>query len=443
MIPFMALVQKDLRLWFNDRRAVIVAILVPIILSSFFGYVFGGQKGSTEMAKMPVLVIDEDGSDISRGLITQLAGEKTLDVKLSELEAARAAVRKGKATAAIVIPKDFGKDAGQALFTGSGENGAKKPEIGVLYDPSHTMELGMVTGLLSGAVMQVVSKEMFTGTSGREMVNESLAKVQNNPQIPVGDRKALRDLLGGVKELNERQDEDAQRGGAASGRTEAVGGLSMPYVTREDAITSGVDVQYNGYAHAIAGMGVQFILFMGLDVGIALLLLRQTGLWQRLRAAPLSRAMLLGSRTVSAALIAGFILLTLFTFARVAFGVHVLGSFAGFVGVCAAFSLMTAAFGLMVAALGKTPEATRGYSVMATLIMVMLGGAWVPTFVFPLWLQKLTVVVPTRWAIDGMDGMTWRGLGFSSAVAPIVVLLLFALGFGLVAVVWFRWRTDG
>jgi ABC-2 type transport system permease protein len=439
MIPFMALVRKDLRLFFNDRRAVIVAILVPIILSSFFGYLFGGQKGSTEMAKVPVLVIDHDGSDISRGLITQLAADKNLDVKPAELDVARDAVRKGKATAAIVIPRDFGKNAGHALFTGAGENGAGKPELGLLYDPSHNVELGMVSGILSGAVMQAVSKEMFAGKGGLAMANEYLAQVENDPQIPAADRKALRDLMGGVKVLNERRDE--QRAGA-SAQTQ-IGGLTIPYTTRAEAITSGVDVQYNGYAHSIAGMGVQFILFMGLDVGIALLLLRQTGLWQRLRAAPLSRAMLLGSRTVSAALIAGFILTVLFSFARVAFGVHVLGSFAGFVGVCIAFSFMTAAFGLMVAALGKTVEATRGYSIMATLIMVMLGGAWVPTFIFPLWLQKLTVVVPTRWAIDGMDGMTWRGLGFSAAVAPIGVLLLFTLLFGVVAVMRFRWRMEG
>ena len=89
MIPFMALVRKDLRLFFNDRRAVIIAIVVPIILASFFGYLFGGQKGSTEMAKVPVLMIDQDGSDISRGLITQLAGDKNLDVKPSSLADAR------------------------------------------------------------------------------------------------------------------------------------------------------------------------------------------------------------------------------------------------------------------------------------------------------------------------------------------------------------------
>ena len=286
--------------------------------------------------------------------------------------------------------------------------------------------------------MQTVSKEMFTGRAGRDMVNESLAQIDNNPRISREDRKALRDLLGGVNELNLQRDREG-----ASGRGELSGGLTMPYETREQAITSGQDVEYNGYAHAFSGMGVQFILFMGLDVGIALLMLRQSGLWQRLRAAPLSRTMLLGSRTVSASLIAGFILLVLFGFARIVFGVHIRGSFAGFVGVCAAFSLMTAAFGLMVAALGETVEATRGYSIMATLIMVMLGGAWVPTFVFPAWLRKLTVVVPTRWAVDGLDAMTWRGFGFSSAIAPIGVLLLFTLLFGAVAVMRFRWRTDG
>jgi len=436
MIPFIALVRKDLRLFFNDRKAVIVGLLVPIVLASFFGYLFGGRGGNAETSKVPVLVIDQDGSDISRGLIAQLAGDKNLDVKPSTLDAARAAVRKGKATAAIVIPKDFGRDAGHAFFTS-----ASKPELGLLYDPSHNVELGMVKGILSGAVMQTVSKEMFTGRAGREMVDESLARVDSDSQLPAEDRKVLRDLLGGVKELNERQDERREREGA-SGESQLSGGLTMPYETREEAITSGRDVEYNGYAHSFGGMAVQFILFMGLDVGIALLMLRETGLWQRLRAAPLSRTMLLGSRTVSASLMAGFILLVLFSFARIVFGVRILGSFAGFVLVCAAFSLMTAAFGLMIAAIGGTVEATRGYSIMATLIMVMLGGAWVPTFVFPEWLRKLTVVVPTRWAMDGLDGMTWRGLGFSSALAPIGVLLGFTLLFGVIAVMRFRWGTE-
>jgi ABC-2 type transport system permease protein len=419
-----------LKLFFSDRRSVVVGILVPIVLASFFGYLFGGQRGDAETSKVSVLMIDQDGSDISHDLMAQLAGDRMLNVKPSTLDAAREAVRKGKATAAIVVPKDFGRNAGRALFIG-----ANKPDLSLLYDPSHSMELGLVKGILSGAVMQSVSKEMFNGSSGREMLDESLARVENSPELSPEDRKALRDVLSGARELNERR--------AGTGQGALSGGLTIPFQTRDEAITSGGNVAYNGYAHSFGGMGIQFILFMGLDVGITLLMLRRTGLWQRLRAAPLSRTMLLGSRTVSASLTAGFILAVLFTFARLVFGVRILGSFPGFVLVCAAFSLMTAAFGLMIAALGETVEATRGYSVMATLVLVMLGGSWVPTFVFPKWLQKLTVVVPTRWAMDGLDAMTWRGLGFSAALAPIAVLLLFTLLFGAIAVMRFRWRTDG
>ena len=432
MIPFWALVRKDLRLFFNDRRAVVVGLLVPIVLASFFGYLFGGQGGKPETSRMPVLVIDQDGSAISRAIIAQLSSDKSLDVKASTADEARLQVRKGKARAAIVIPKDFGVDAGRAFFAA-----AKKPQISLLYDPSHSMEMGMVQGIMSGTVMQAVSKEMFSGQSGREVVSESLAQIEKNSQMTPAEKKSLRDLLRSVEKWSEQQANEP-----ASGHDVPTAGLTIPFETHEEAITSGTEDKYNGYAHSFGGMGIQFILFMGLDVGIRLLLLRQSGLWQRLRAAPLSRSLLLGSRAVSAALISGFILFVLFSFARLVFGVRIQGSFLGFLGVCAAFSLMTAAFGLLVAAVGKTVEATRGYAVMATLIMVMLGGSWVPTFVFPPWLQKVTIVVPTRWAMDGLDGMTWRGLGLSEALLPIAMLLLFTFVFGVLAVMSFRWEAE-
>lgn len=432
MIPFLAMIRKDLRLFFSDRRAVMMGLLVPIVCASFFGYLFGGQPINSEPSKIPVLVVDLDNSAISRSVIAQLSSDKNLEVKPAGLDDARGKVRKGDVRAAIVIPKDFGTTAGRAFFSQ-----ATKPEIKMLYDPSHGMEMGMIQGILTGAVMQGVSKEMFSGETGRAQMKESLAAIDADKDMLPADRRVLHDLLGSVQKWNERQEQTP-----ASQQAGPAGGLTVPFDTKSEAVTSGEGIQYNSYAHAFGGMGVQFILFMGLDVGIRLLLLRQSGLWQRLRAAPISRTLLLGSRAVSAALISGFILAVLFGFARLAFRVHIQGSFAGFIAVCAAFSLMTAAFGLMVAALGKTVEGTRGYSIMATLIMVMLGGAWAPTFIFPLWLQKMTLVVPTRWAIDGLDAFTWRGFGLSAAWLPVGVMLLFTLLFGIVAVTRFRWETE-
>jgi ABC-2 type transport system permease protein len=377
-IAFLALIRKDLRLFFADPRAVLMSVVAPIVIASFFGYIFGGGAGDADNSPMRVMVSDQDGSAITREVVQRLASDKMLDVKAATPDAARDAVRRGKATAAFLIPKDFGGQAALALL-----GGAPKPELGMLFDPSHGMEMRMLQGMLAQAVMETAGKRMFGGA-----------------------------------------------------------GASLPFRVSSDAITSGRGVKYNGYAHSFGGMGIQFLLMVGVEVGVGLLLQRQQGAWKRMRAAPLSKGVLLGSRATSSAITSMATLLVLFAFARVVFGVRISGSMAGFLGVCAAFSLMTAAMGLLIATVGRTAEATRGLAIVATLFLVMLGGAWVPTFIFPKWLQSITVVIPTRWAMDGLDAVTWRGLGFSAAAMPILGLLGCALVFGGLAVVRFPWDVE-
>lgn len=93
-----------------------------------------------------------------------------------------------------------------------------------------------------------------------------------------------------------------------------------------------------------------------------------------------------------------------------------------------------------MAALGRTPGTARGVTILANLMMVMLGGAWIPSFVFPAWLKRATLVVPVRWAVDGLDAMTWRGVGFEGAIVPTLVLLGFAALFAAIAAARFRWE---
>jgi ABC-2 type transport system permease protein len=214
----------------------------------------------------------------------------------------------------------------------------------------------------------------------------------------------------------------------------------MPFTTDAVEVTSNPNSKYNSYSHSFAGMGVQFILFSGIELGVGVLLARRMGLWKRLRAAPISRSLLLGSRIGSGALIALILLLIIFGAGMLIFGVRIEGSVPGFLGICAAFSLLTASFGLLIAALGRNPEATRGLAILATLLLVMLGGAWVPSFVFPEWLQTVGLFVPTRWAVDGFDAMTWRGLGFDAASPPILVMLAFTAVFWIIAVWRFDWE---
>ena len=69
IIPFLALVRKDLLLFFSDRRAVIVAFAVPIAIGSFIGSITGGSGRNDERPRVSVALVDEDGSAVSKAVI--------------------------------------------------------------------------------------------------------------------------------------------------------------------------------------------------------------------------------------------------------------------------------------------------------------------------------------------------------------------------------------
>ena len=94
-----AMVRKDLLLFFADRRAVIMSFAVPIAIASFFGSIFSGPSNPTETARIPVAVVDLDGSAISRGIVAGAVADKSLMVKQTTADAAREQVRRGDTTA--------------------------------------------------------------------------------------------------------------------------------------------------------------------------------------------------------------------------------------------------------------------------------------------------------------------------------------------------------
>jgi len=398
---FRALVRKDLVLYFSNRRALVMSILAPIVIAAFFGALFGA--GMDKPTRIPVAFADRDASALSKAIGAAIRADTAFEVKEGDEAAAVALAREGKVRAAVVLPPGFGDQARHALVAGG-----DKPVVAVHYDPSQATAMTLVRGLLAQHVMKALGDSLGAGNGAGDGAGAS----------GTGDRS----------------------GGTFAGGALGASAFSLPFTTQAVESTSRTDRPYNGYAHSFAGMGVQFILFMGIEVGVGVLLARRLGLWKRLRAAPLSRGLLLGSHIASGAITALVLLTIIYAAAIGIFHVRIDGSVAGFVGIAIAFALLTSSFGLLIAAIGKTPEATRGLAIFATLVMVMLGGAWVPSFVFPPWLQTASLAVPTRWAVDGLDAMTWRGLGFDAAIAPIAALLAFSALFAAIAIWRFDWE---
>ena len=373
LTAFLAMVRKDLLLFMSDRRAVIVAFAVPVFIGSFIGSITGGMD-SNERPRVKVAVVDEDGSTLSKSIVAGLQADPNLNVTLTNRDDAKDLVSRGTIGVGVMLGPKFGEGSMRALVQQSGT----KPELDVFYDPSRTIEVGMVQGVLTQHVVQ------------------SIAQAAGVPRP------------------------------------------SLPFTLNVSAQTS-TRVPYNAYAHSFAGMGIQFLLFSALNLGIEMLVEREKGLWARLRSAPVSRFLIVAGKVASITIISLMTLLVSFGFAMFMFKVRI-ASIVGFFAVGIACSMMAAGFGLLIAAVGNSPKTARGVSTLAALVMVMLGGAWVPTFVFPKWMQQLTLVVPVRWAVDGLDATTWRGLGVSSALVPTAILLVFAAVFTAIALARFKWE---
>ena len=425
-----ALVRTDLQLFRGDRRAVVVGVLVPILIAAFFGYVFGGSGARDDAGKMAVAVVNEDAVPLAAEIVAALAADPLLNTRSTSRAEAETLVRTGQVPVAVRLPAHFSDAAVGAFFTGRG-----KPRVELLVDPSNRMSGQVVEGLLTEHAMQLVSKAAMSGPDTDAQIAQRIAELAASSDAEVSQRAELKSLLESVQRLNARTRAD---GGPPAGGIQR--GLTIPYEVDVRPLSGPANVPYNSYAHSFAGMTVQFILVSGIDAGVVLLLMRSRGIWQRFRSAPLARWQLLVARALSTTLIGLFQFVLVYAAAFAIFHVRIQGSVLGFAAVALSFCVMNATFGLMLASIGRSAGVTRGLATMATLLLVMVGGAWVPSFVFPAWLQTVSLASPVRWAVDGLDAMTWRGLGLDAALMPVAVLLVTAMACLAISLWRFRWE---
>lgn len=371
-------IRKDLRVFFSDRRAVMISVGVPIVIASFMATLFGGMNGGQPTRKIVTQIVDQDRSAISAKVIAELKSGETIQVLETTEEKGREAVQRGDQAMLLVIPAKFGEQASAAM-----RGGGEKPKLAFVVDPSKSLEAQVAKGTIMGVTMRSIAKESFGGFGG-------------------GDTNTAFTF-------------DEQKESSSAENTKAA------------TVT-----------HAFLGMGVQGILFWAIEAAMGLMRERRQGLWKRVRAAPVPLNTILAARALSVAVRGVAILTILFLFGMAVFHMRVNGSWPGLIAVWICSAIMVGGFGLLIASLGKTEQQSRGLATMVVLGMTMLSGAWFPTFMMPAWVQTATKVIPARWAVDGMDMTSWRGLGLVDIAPHCGVLLAFGVAFFLLSTRRFR-----
>jgi ABC-2 type transport system permease protein len=385
---------KDLRQILRNRMTFLFLLIMPIAFTLLFGFAFGGS-GKTTDARLPVGYLDQDGSTLSQGLKSLLAGSTVirLDEKTATAADLEAQVSSGKLAAALVVPSGYDRSV---------RDGAPL-KLTFLADPANAASIS--------AESAVTAAEQ---------------------RLLIAARTAM---------IVAQTSQDASKFDPAF--TEALAAWQDPPVTISTATSAAIKVQDSkvlSMAQSSPSMMLQFAIASLLTAATVIVNERRTRSLQRLLTTATSRVqILLGHFLAIFAMI--FIQFTLLiAFGALVLKVDYLRLPLATLLVALASALCVAALGLLIGVFSKTPEHAIMFSLIPMFVLSGLGGAWVPLEYTGAAFQSVGHLSPVAWALDGFKNVAARGLGFNSVLLPSAALLGYALLFFVLAA-W-RFRTS-
>ncbi len=413
MRQVIALALKDLRLMPRNKGGLFFTFVWPIIVTVLFGLAFGGG-GNGEQGKVRVAIVDEDNSDGSRQFARKL--EESFELFPMTRADADNAVRRGQRTGYIVIKPGFGV-ASERMFYGP----PKEVELGV--DPARKAEAGMIEGLLMKHAAADMQKMFNDPGASASMADKALAEIKKSG---AGAQTApVERFLGELKTFMGTS--------TAAGPPGAGGGAAdwQPLkITATDVARERRPGPQNAFEITFPQGVIWGLIGCMMSFGISLVTERTHGTLVRLRMAPLTRGQILGGKALACFVSILFVELMLFGVA-LAFGVRPSSlTMLALAGLSAAICFV--GFMMLIASLGKTEQSASGAAWAILMPLSMIGGAMVPQFVMPAWMQAIGVISPIRWALLAIEGGVWRQFTLNEMVLPCTILI--AVGIACFAV---------
>ena len=400
MKEIIALATKDLRLMPRNRGGMFFTFVWPVLVTVLFGIMFGGQNDGTQ-GKVRIAIVDNDNSEGSRAFLEKLADS----FELSPMTRAEAedAVRRGQRTGFIVVKPGFG-EASNRLFYGA----SREIEVGV--DPARQAEAGMIEGLLMKHAAADMQKLFTDPQASATMVDSALGDLK---QAPPDQAAPVQRFLGELKTFMATPQSQGPPG-SPPGEWQPLKITKQDIARVNEGPRNPFDITFpQGVIWGLIGCAMSF--------GISLVTERTHGTLVRLRMAPLTSAQILGGKALSCFVSILFVEVLLLGVA-LAFGVRPTSyGILALAGFSAAVCFV--GFMMLVASLGKTEQTASGAGWAILMPLSMIGGAMVPTFVMPAWVQSISFISPIRWTMLAIEGGVWRNFSIAEMATPCAALI--------------------
>jgi ABC-2 type transport system permease protein len=196
---------------------------------------------------------------------------------------------------------------------------------------------------------------------------------------------------------------------------------NIVHIEREQLI--GKELKNPWTTRSIGGWAMTFLLFTLTAASSSLFDERKSGVMLRLLTSPVSRDHILWSKYLFNMTLGIGQLLFMFVAGWLLFQVDIFSNFFNLLLIIVAASIACTSFGMLLASLSQTRQQAQGLGTLLILSMSAVGGAWFPTSFMPATIQFFSKLTIVYWAMNGFLEVLWRGVGTSSILPHIGILL--------------------
>ncbi|MCC6500509.1 MAG: ABC transporter permease [Anaerolineales bacterium] len=397
MQKILAIAWKDAIIRFSSPSEWLFFIVLPIVFTFIFA---GGVPTGDEDNRIRLVVVDQANTTISQEIIRELENSTSVRPDVLSLEEAEEQFDAREATAVLVIPAGLDMQAIQ--------NGTAQLDF---RQPPNNLDASIAERAVDTAIRRVSS----VVSAANMAVDE--AKARGTFESAEDEQAYFAQALELAKSL---QADSPERVTVVQGNTPD-------------------DFDYDPQANVSAGQLITWVFIPLFGISALFAYERQQGTLRRILTTPTSKAtFLLG--TISGQVVMALIQMTLLVlFAYFAFKLN-WGNPLGVYIILICSALAAASIGTAMGTFIKSEGQAVGLSIMAGMLMGMLGGCWYPLELFPSFMQTIAQIFPTYWSMQGLLDLLLRGAGVAEILPEAGVLILFAGVFFSIGVWRFRYE---
>jgi ABC-2 type transport system permease protein len=368
---------NDLRRRLRDRSAIVTAFIAPVVIATIVGVAFGGDGGNNTASLVRIAIADDDGTPASRALVD-------------------ATVR--------------------WLRPGPGITLEAAPSSTVGFDRYRKGEVSALIVLAHG----------FT-TSERT----PFPRVTVGRSSPIGQQVSFAVAQGLV---------EAATVARHAARSDALTPAALAAVTGPPPIGM-IDAGGGTVRSLIGYFGpavAMVFLFFGIGIGArSVLAERAQGTLSRLQVAPVPFSRVLTGKLLAMVSVSLMSVLVVWATTTWLLGAT-WGDPGGVVILTLAVVVAMGAIALFVTVMARTESQADAVTAGLGFALALLGGNFFPPGSLPPLFEKLSLLTPNGWGLQGYGALAIDGKGLEAVWTPVLALLGITAAFGVIAVLRFR-----